>query len=255
MKPPPPPTGLTLAVALLRGPARIVHRVVPKRERQEEDAHEEEQGEDFHEQREEHHRAAARLPEGEQLGGSAWDVQRDEEEAHHGEQEDRGLLRLAVVELTQSGYGRQPRCQLHASVSARSRHPLPLWGRVGWGLRQDRDRLGFNHWPLLPLTLEHAVTVVGDEQQRAQGPDQDEEKVPGARVASDIEQLDQRRRHQPPALCALVTSSRFSATITSAVKPNRMTKASTVPMMFFNCWRLMATSRIAPTCESSGPAG
>src|SRR3982074_2858043 len=99
--------------------------------------------------------------------------------------------------------------------------------------------MGLNHLALFPSTLEHAVAVVGNEQQRAQGPDEDEEEVPGARVAGEIEQLDQRRRHQPPALWALVTSSRFSATITMAVKPNRITKANTVPIVFLSCWRLI----------------
>src|SRR5205807_5539831 len=109
--------------------------------------------------------------------------------------------------------------------------------------------------PLVPLTLEHAVAVVGNQQQRAQGPNHDEEEVPGARVAGEIEELNQGRNHQPPALWALVTSSRFSAMITRAVKPNRTAKATTVPMMFLSCWRLMAWWCTAATSGSSGPAG
>src|SRR5438067_1335986 len=134
-----------------------------------------------------------------------------------------------------------------------SASPPPLGeGRVGTASRPKRDEA--QPLALVPLTLEHAVAVVGNEQQRADGPDHDEEEVPGARVAGEIQQLDQGRNHQPPALWALVTSSRFSAMITRAVKPNRTAKATTVPMMFLSCWRLMAWWCIAATCGSSGPA-
>src|SRR5205085_5355210 len=72
---------------------------------------------------------------------------------------------------------------------------------------------------LEPLPLEHPVAVEGHLQQGAHRPDENEEEIAGSRVTSEIDQLDEGGDHQPPALCALVTSSRFSATITSAVKP------------------------------------
>src|SRR5438132_12006468 len=89
------------------------------------------------------------------------------------------------------------------------------------------------------LPLEHPVAVEGHQTKRAHGPDQDEEEIAGSRVAREVEQMDERRDHQPPALCALVTSSRFSATITSAVNPTITAKARTVPIKFLSCWRLI----------------
>src|SRR5207237_6292900 len=68
---------------------------------------------------------------------------------------------------------------------------------------------------LEPLPLEHPVAVEGHQQQGAHRPDENEEEIAGSRVTSEIDQLDEGGDHQPPALCALVTSSRFSATITS----------------------------------------
>src|SRR5438552_8226045 len=157
VKPPPAAARLALAVALLGSAAGVVHRVVPKRKRQKENAHEKQQRNDLQEQREQHHGAAARLPEGEQLGGGTRYVQREQEEAHHTKQKDRGLLRLAVVELTQPGHRGQPCRRQHARRSAQPRLPLrlresvallplPLWGRVVWGRRRDRNGMRLNHW-------------------------------------------------------------------------------------------------------------
>src|SRR5438132_11922308 len=92
---------------------------------------------------------------------------------------------------------------------------------------------------LEPLPLEHPVTVEGHQQQGTHRPDEDEEEIPGSGVASEIEEMDEGRNHQPPALCALVTSSRFSATITSAVNPTITAKARTVPVEFLSWWRLI----------------
>src|ERR1700719_1122963 len=64
VEPPPPTARLALAVTLLRRAARIVHGVVPERQRRAEDAHEQEQRKDLHQQGEQHHGAAAGLPGG-----------------------------------------------------------------------------------------------------------------------------------------------------------------------------------------------
>jgi hypothetical protein len=49
VEPPPPAARLALTVALLGRATGIVHRVVPKGEGQEENAHEEQQGQDLDE--------------------------------------------------------------------------------------------------------------------------------------------------------------------------------------------------------------
>src|SRR5207253_8422442 len=92
---------------------------------------------------------------------------------------------------------------------------------------------------LEPLPLEHPVAVEGHQQQGTHRPDENEEEIAGSRVTCEIDQLDEGGEHQPPALCALVTSSRFSATITSAVNPTITAKATTVPIKFLSCWRLI----------------
>src|ERR1700730_16356903 len=132
VEPPPATARLALAVTLLGRAARIVHGVVPERQRQEEDAHEQEQRENLHQQGEQHHGAAAWFPEGQQLRGGTRDVQRDQEEDHHADQEDRRLLRLPVVELTQPGNRGQPGRQARTGTAP--------------GRRQNLDRMGLNHW-------------------------------------------------------------------------------------------------------------
>ena len=90
------------AIDLLRRSPRVVHRVVPTDQRQQKCRHEEQQGEHLHQQREHHHGVAARLPKREQLRGGTRNVEGEQKESDDAQQEHRGPLGLAVVQLPEA---------------------------------------------------------------------------------------------------------------------------------------------------------
>src|ERR1700737_1749400 len=123
---PPPPTRLPLAAAFLRRPAGVVHGVVPEGQRQKEGAYEDQQRKHLQQQREQHHRAAARLPECEQLAGGARDIEGDQEEADHPNKKDKGFPGWAFVRRPQPG---------PAGSQVASRTLARRWGGVRTGGR------------------------------------------------------------------------------------------------------------------------